>query len=121
MTIKFPRVEVDNEEITGYQWLSPERALRIHGAKGLPLSPPTYVILHMISDLKKTGRLNRKAETLTPLIFTPTPLNIKNGTCFLYEGDAGYDDRDLNCAGSRHRLWAMEGGWRYERSEWDTE
>ena len=31
---------------------------------------------------------------------------------------AGYEDKDINRAGSRHRLWAVGGKWRYERSEW---
>jgi len=33
----------------------------------------------------------------------------------LYPGDAGYDAQDADRPGPRHRLWALAGGWRYER------
>jgi 8-oxo-dGTP pyrophosphatase MutT (NUDIX family) len=116
--VKTGEVVVDNEEITGYQWLSPEKALEAHAENGLPLSPPTYVTLIMISAFKKANKLDQERKPLSPLIFTPKLLKIEEGTCFLYEGDAGYEGLDLHRTGSRHRLWAMEGGWRYERSEW---
>jgi hypothetical protein len=34
----------------------------------------------------------------------------------LYPGDAGYDAGDPEAPGARHRLWALAGSWRYERS-----
>ena len=112
---------VDNEEITGYQWLSPKNALEAHARNKLPLSPPTYVTLNMLYSFKKANQLYQRNTSLSPLIFTPKPLKIKGGICFLYEGDAGYEDQDINRTGSRHRLWAVEGGWRYERSDWSDE
>ena len=32
----------------------------------------------------------------------------------VWEGDAGYDDGDLNRAGARHRLYMRRGAWRYD-------
>jgi hypothetical protein len=39
-----------------------------------------------------------------------------NGIVALYHGDAGYESGDADLEGARHRLWMVEGGWRYERS-----
>ena len=39
-----------------------------------------------------------------------------DGACILYPGDAGYDTRDLEAYGPRHRLWALSDGFRYERT-----
>lgn len=116
--VKACEVVVDNKEITGYQWLSPQKALEAQARNKLPLSPPTYVTLNMLSASKKVNQLYQDNTSHSPLIFTPKPLNIKNGACFLYEGDAGYEDEDMDRIGSRHRLWAVEGVWRYERSDW---
>jgi len=119
--VKAREVVVDNKEITGYQWLSPQKALEAHARNKLPLSPPTFVTLNMLIAFKNANQLYQGNNALSPLIFTPKPLNIKNGTCFLYEGDAGYEDQDMHRTGSRHRLWAVEEGWRYERSDCSDE
>jgi 8-oxo-dGTP pyrophosphatase MutT (NUDIX family) len=118
--VKARGVVVDNEEITEYQWISPKRALEAHGKDRLPLSPPTYVTLNMLCAFQNSNLLYRGRTSLSPLICTPKLLNIKNGNCFLYEGDAGYEDQDIQRAGSRHRLWVVEGNWRYERSDWSN-
>jgi 8-oxo-dGTP pyrophosphatase MutT (NUDIX family) len=116
--IKSIKVVIDNNEITEYQWISPAKALEAHRKNHLPLSPPTYVTLSMLSEFKKSNLLSKGNTSLSPLIFTPKPLTTKKGICFLYEGDAGYEDEDIYRAGSRHRLWAVGGKWRYERAEW---
>jgi hypothetical protein len=33
----------------------------------------------------------------------------------MWHGDAGYADGKPDLPGARHRLWMVEGGWRYER------
>ena len=119
--VRSREVFVDNKEITGYQWMSPKKALEAHERNKLPLSPPTYVTLNMLYSHKSANQLYHGNRSLPPLIFTPKPLQIEGGICFLYEGDAGYEDKDMNRSGSRHRLWAVEGRWRYERSDWSDE
>ena len=119
--VRSREVFVDNKEITGYQWMSPKKALEAHECNQLPLSPPTYVTLNMLYSHKSANQLYHGNRSLPPLIFTPKPLQIEGGICFLYEGDAGYEDKDMNRSGSRHRLWAVEGRWRYERSDWSDE
>jgi hypothetical protein len=39
------------------------------------------------------------------------------GIVVLWHGDAGYGDGDANRPGARHRLWMVDTGWRYERSD----
>ena len=119
--VRSREVIVDNKEITGYQWMSPKKALEAHECNQLPLSPPTYVTLNMFYTHKSANQLFHGNRYLPPLIFTPKPLQIEGGACFLYEGDAGYRDKDMNRSGSRHRLWVVEGRWHYERSNWSDE
>jgi hypothetical protein len=69
------------------------------------------------------GRFSTSAEALRVLAaermrtFSPRPLRVPGGHCSLYEGDAGFEACDLERPGARHRLWMIESGWRYERSE----
>ena len=34
-----------------------------------------------------------------------------------YEEDVAYDSADLDVPGPRHRLWMLDSGWRYERTD----
>ena len=42
---------------------------------------------------------------------------LADGACSLYAGDAAYDSGTVDAPGPRHRLWMLESGWRYERSD----
>jgi hypothetical protein len=36
--------------------------------------------------------------------------------CFLYGGDAAYEQGRIDAPGPRHRLWVRDSGWHYERT-----
>ena len=65
----------------------------------------------------------RAAEALRALAsapfitFRPRIHRSPEGAVMLYPGDAGYEANDPAREGARHRILALPGGWRYERSE----
>ena len=40
---------------------------------------------------------------------------VENGICFLYDGDAGYLEENLEVAGPRHRIYMVDGQLEYLR------
>ena len=49
------------------------------------------------------------------LIYAPRMVGIDGGMCFLYDGDAGYDDLALETEGGRHRLYMLNNQLEYIR------
>ena len=56
--------------------------------------------------------VDRSAE---PLIFLPRVVRIPGGACSLYPADAGWEERDPERPGRRHRLLMVDSGWQYLR------
>ncbi|MDH5493712.1 MAG: NUDIX domain-containing protein [Myxococcales bacterium] len=101
-------IRVDGEEIVGYRWLRPGDAIRARSAGELALSPPTFVTL--VRLLRRP-----RIEASSPLpFFLPRICSVAQGLCALYPGDAGYESQRPELEGSRHRLWILPEGWRYE-------
>ena len=101
----------DGSEIVETQWLTPERALRAREAGLLRLPPPTFVTV---------WRLHHEGESLfdqAPLRILPKPLAVEGGHVTLYDGDAGYENEELDAKGPRHRVTLLTSAWTYERSE----
>jgi hypothetical protein len=54
------------------------------------------------------------ARQTSPLRFATHLAHAETGPVAMWEGDAGYDDTDLDRPGPRHRLYMGRGVWRYE-------
>ena len=110
-------VQVDGGEIHAHQWIRPIDALAAQRRGELELPPPTFVTLMQFADdptvAQGLARLARQRfEFFVPLLrFVP------EGACTLYHGDVAYGGEGLDRPGPRHRLWMLESGWRYERSD----
>jgi 8-oxo-dGTP pyrophosphatase MutT (NUDIX family) len=108
-------VQVDLGEIQAHAWRSPREALAAQRAGEIELPPPTFVTL--------TGLLayGRAADALTafraaePRIFLPRVVRIPGGACSLYPADAGWEERDPERPGPRHRLVMLGTDWSYLR------
>ena len=108
-------VKVDGDEIARHRWITATDALQAHHEKTISLAPPTFVTTTWVKDYRNaTEAIDRlgQAEFLT---FRPKICQTPDGTAMLYPGDAGYRDSDPDQKGSRHRLWALQEGYRYER------
>ena len=109
-------VRIDRQEIHAHCWASPAKALKDHRAGRMVLVPPTWVTLYHLTAFKRCETAMDFAARHTPRYFAPRVVQKNPNTCFLYGGDAAYDNLDLETPGPRHRLWVCSGGWHYEQS-----
>lgn len=108
-------VQLDLTESDEHRWLTPKAALEASARGEIELPPPTYVTLSQLADLPDAkGACVTLAGEITE--YVPHIAQVEGGgTVYLYAGDAGYETSDANAPGARHRLWASDGCWRYER------
>jgi 8-oxo-dGTP pyrophosphatase MutT (NUDIX family) len=114
--VKDTSVRVDGKEIMDYRWVQPGLALDWQRAGEIELPPPTLVTLLTLAEYRNVETILSTFAKQQYMIFEPRVLETKDGLCFLYEGDAGYELRDANQSGARHRLWLLEDGYKYDRS-----
>lgn len=98
---------VDGGEIAVHRWVQPATAIAesADDTHPLRLMPPTYVSLADIADCPSCALLRERIGQREALIYAPRMVGIDGGMCFLYDGDAGYDQVALDTQGSRHRLY----------------
>jgi 8-oxo-dGTP pyrophosphatase MutT (NUDIX family) len=109
-------VTIDGTEIVDHQWLRPADALAARDAGRLELLPPTWITLWELTAHGDVAAAMRALRAATPQYFETHIGRLDTGMVAMWVGDAGYDDGDPLAGGSRHRLWMLEEGWRYERS-----
>ena len=110
-------VVVDGVEIGRHQWISPSDAIDSKQRGEIDLAPPTFVTLLTVSPYENCSEARKGLAADTFVTFRPQVCRTDHGPCMLYPGDAGYATRDPEREGARHRLWALESGWRYERDD----
>lgn len=110
-------VKVDGREILDYCWIPPGQALAKHRNGEMVLPPPTFVTLLRLSKYRDAGSVLSAVADKPLYHFFPRIAQTADGTCFLYEGDAGYELRDAGQPGPRHRLQTVGNEWTYERFE----
>lgn len=108
-------VQVDQGEVDAHRWLTPRDALQARAEGAIELPPPTFVTLAMLAAHDGAQAAYRALRDAPPLTYVPRPCEVPGGVVYLYQGDAGYEQRDPAAAGARHRLSALADGWRYER------
>lgn len=107
-------VQVDRGEVDAHRWMQPIAALQAHSRGEIELPPPTFVTLTSLVPYACAS----DAHTRLPIErqhYLPRPCKTDAGTIYLYPGDAGYETRDPELAGIRHRLTALGPAWTYER------
>jgi 8-oxo-dGTP pyrophosphatase MutT (NUDIX family) len=110
-------VLVDGGEIRDHAWLAPHEVLARRDRGEVDLAPPTYVTLFELSEFATVDSALASAAERQPVPRYETKwVVIDDGAVALWAGDAGYDSADAAIAGSRHRLWMLDDGWRFERS-----
>ena len=111
------RVQVDGGEIHEHRWMRPAAALAAQRSGEIELPPPTFVTLTGLVDHRQVSDALSAIAAQPFEMFEPRLHMVPGGACTLYAGDAGYENGDVDRVGPRHRLWMLESGWRYERSE----
>jgi 8-oxo-dGTP pyrophosphatase MutT (NUDIX family) len=110
-------VTIDDGEIRDHMWVSPADALARRDALEIELAPPTWVTLHTLTESSTVADALARAAAAEPEHFTTKAAVTDGGVVVMWHGDAGYVSGDATLEGPRHRLWMVEGPWRYER--WD--
>ena len=110
-------VTVDGGEIACHRWVRPEVAFAELADREHPfqLMPPTFVSMVDIAGCSCCRDALRHISGREAIYYTPRMVFVENGICFLYEGDAGYEQQALDAEGSRHRTYMVDGQLEYIR------
>jgi len=108
-------VRVDPAESDDHTWLTPHAALTARARGEIQLPPPTFVTLSVLAAARSVPEAFAALGS-ERIHYVPRALPVEGGLLYLYEGDAGYATSDIQARGHRHRLYALQDGWRYERS-----
>jgi 8-oxo-dGTP pyrophosphatase MutT (NUDIX family) len=112
-------VTVDGGEIAHHRWVRPEVAFAEIADREHPfrLMPPTFVSLVDIADCKTCSEALEHVRAREAFQYAPRMVFVEDGICFLYRGDAGYAEEDLEAEGSRHRTYMVDGQLEYLRQD----
>jgi 8-oxo-dGTP pyrophosphatase MutT (NUDIX family) len=116
-TAKDEAVRIDGDEIHDHRWMQPRHALTAQRAGEIELPPPTFVTLTQLAAHTSAASALAHFSRRPAEIFTPRYKPVPGGVCSLYAEDDGYPTVDIDSQGRRHRLWMIDSGWRYERSD----
>jgi 8-oxo-dGTP pyrophosphatase MutT (NUDIX family) len=108
-------VRVDGGEIADHAWFTAEAALAAQREKRIELPPPTFVTLAVLASHRSPRAAIEAVAAEPPTVYLPRIVRGAALAASLYPGDAGWDLRDLEAPGARHRLLFGEDGWRYVR------
>ena len=110
-------VSVDGGEIAHHRWVRPEVAFAEIKDTDHPfrLMPPTFVSLVDIAGCANTGEALASISAREAIQYVPRMVFVEDGICFLYHGDAGYADENLEARGGRHRTYMIDGQLEYLR------
>ena len=110
-------VTVDGGEIAHHRWVRPEVAFAELADEEHPfrLMPPTYVSLVDIADCTSCAQASATIGAREAIIYAPRMVFVEDGICFLYDGDAGYAEEELEVSGPRHRTYMVNGQLEYIR------
>lgn len=108
-------ITVDGGEITEYRWARPADLLKEHRAGELSLMPPTYVTLLELSAAVSVSEAQANRAARSTSYFKPRMVLEGERACFMYEEDAGYETKDPQVPGPRHRSYLDDKGCHYLR------
>lgn len=109
-------VVLDQAEVREHRWLTPATAMALRDAGEIELAPPTWTTLHWLASRPTVAACLADAADRPPERYvTRVVLGPGAGlVASLWEGDAAYEDGDLDRHGPRRRLLAGPGAWRFE-------
>lgn len=110
-------VAIDQGEITDSQWIRPADALEKQRESEIELVPPTWVTLHYLARHPSVETaLRGLVPAEGPRHYVTKITKGDDGMVVLWEGDAGYPERDASALGPRHRLTMAKDGFRFDDS-----
>lgn len=110
-------VAIDGNEVIDHRWATPAELIVDHRAGELSLMPPTYVTLHELSQAGSVAAAIDAWRARGVVDYRPRVVVEGERVEFLYQGDAGYESRQLDIPGRVHRCWMDANGVHYRASE----
>lgn len=107
-------VVVDGGEIVDHRWSLPATLISEHRAGSLKLVPPTFVTLLELSQLQSVEHTADAYGRRGMQYYLPRLAVQGERMCFMYQEDAGYEHRDPDCDGARHRTYMDDKGCQFE-------
>jgi 8-oxo-dGTP pyrophosphatase MutT (NUDIX family) len=109
-------VLIDGAEIHDHSWLRPADALARRDAGEIELAPPTWVTLWRLSGAPDVASAVDAARRRDPEKFETHIVQADGVPVAVWHGDAACESGDINAPGTRHRLWMLKDGWKFEDS-----
>lgn len=105
-------VVVDGVELHEHEWLTPAEVISRHARREIELAPPTWHSLHVLSTHSAVDDALNWALRREPEHFL-SRFAVEDGhTVLAWHGDVVKGGEPHH----RHRLWMIDGAWRYERN-----
>jgi 8-oxo-dGTP pyrophosphatase MutT (NUDIX family) len=109
-------VEVDRVEIKDHRWLTAKVAMVARNDHEIELAPPTFTTLWWLARHGDVAEAMGAAAAKEPEQFHThiVASSERDLIASVWQGDAGYEDGDLDRPGPRRRLMMDPSGWRVE-------
>jgi len=111
-------VTIDDFEIQDHAWLRPNDALAQNRARDIQLAPPTFVTLNYLARSRTTDEALGAYRAREPRFYETQIAKTDQGMTFVWRPDAGYETKDLDVPGPRHRAVVTKQGWAFDDSGW---
>lgn len=108
-------VRVDGVEIHDHRWWRPPDALQAHRDQRIQFANPTFALSTRLAEHPTVADALAAVDAWPRERLLGRLHRIDGGRVALYAEDCAYATGDLDCPGPRHRIWMVDGGWRYER------
>ena len=106
-------IEIDGGEIHDYKWASPQDVVANAPCPDTMIMPPTFVSLHTLANFETADKAVDGISKSANEIFKTKFTRAESSFVTYWEGDAAYQNDDLEAPGPRRRLIADPAGWRY--------
>lgn len=108
-------IEVDAAENSEARWVKPAAALDLYADGSFPLAVPTWVTLDDLSAFESAGVLLDRTLTMGPRFHQTKRLASDGGLVLVWQGDAAYENGEVDTPGARNRVIADPSGSVIER------
>lgn len=116
------KITIDDSEIKDFMWIKIQDAIDRFLDSELHLLPPTFICLQRIRKCHSYDEILLELQRVEPFYVEPH-ICLSEGLFYsLYEGDAGYEQSDINIEGPRHRLIGnmKTGGYQFIHEDCDV-
>ena len=110
-------IEVDGQEITSHDWISPQQAIAHFDSGEKSLLPPTYVTLNQLCAFASSAEAIEYYANKPAKYYAPKLSADGDDMVFLYGEDAGYEAADIAIEGKKDRLYLRGGKYDYQYDE----